>query len=881
MSPEAVTGRSTVCVLVAVDSYEHPSFHPIEGAKAQHNTDELRRVLSGHGWRSRRTVDVHTLINPGHPDDIRRLLRKLAEAPPSLLVFYYMGHGYLDPLDLTEREKFYLATAGSSVADVSHSAYAVRDLAAQLEYIGAERTAIILDCCFSGNFPREVLPDDRHFTVLAAARRNFLISPGPPEEPMTPFTAQLVRALKKGPCGLGELGMRLGELAAEPHNRPVAPYMPWSPVEISTGDGGSTVLVPGRPAARGSGGSGGGRGAEPSAVTARGRAAGWPAATAELCLALPRRLRRVRSRVPQRWLALGLALVLLGSGSALFVLWHDGSGARCPVPLELRMATAPEEVGPMRELVGKFEDSPRNEHSGDQCRLARFTVYAASLDALTRAFGDAKRWGSSGQLAEVGPQPDVWVAQSSAAVSQVRSDLVPPGGGADVGAGGGPDGASGGLRPDQFFKPSTLMTDQPVLVVTDTARERLSLPPARDEPGRTDWQSLRAALHRLDDGKRPALLRPNPTVSDVGLAHTLGMYAADGTGDFGADSGLLPDSEVDWLETEVVSRGKSIAESSQALCELRDPAASAALVSGRQAGLFVSAPGRYCSGEAERDVHRYVLGGGPPLDHQLVEIAWPADDREQRAAAIRRFSDWAGSRQGRTAIRAARHTPPSGYLFGLSDKDVGDRLDRFHAAHPAIRVSVLFDVTRSMLENGRFAAAKRAVEESLGRLGESDRYRVTVFPAGPDGPDGKGTEDVVGTWTAVPGDGRVSLPFGTSLPAANGRQADLYGTLREAARTVSEERGPEAARHVFLLVTDGDYVKGRTPRTGALGGLAEELAERDIPVIVASMRPYGCAADRDTGVLAERSGGECEPAGGLVTELPRHVAALTEGRRAP
>ncbi|AXK33710.1 hypothetical protein DVA86_14650 [Streptomyces armeniacus] len=876
MSPEEVpTGRNTVCVLVAVDSYEHPPFEPIRGGKARHNVDALKRVLRGHGRRSRRTVAVHSLVNPGHPDDIRLLLREFEREPPALLVFYYMGHGYLDPKDEYERDKLYLATSGSSAANIAHSAYAFRDLALHLQHIGADRTAVILDCCFSGNFPTDVRPEDKHFSVLAAAPKGFLISPGPPEEPMTPFTAQLVRALEEEPRGMGELGVRLRELAAEPDNRPVTPYMPWSPVEISAGDGGRTVLVPYEeegedgphpepgppapdPAQRQH------PGLRPGVAARRLRAALWAALD-----------RRPGRRLPPRRQAMALALVLLlPVGAAVAVVAANGGGGAepCPVPLELRMATAPEEVEPMRDLVRKFEGSPQNRPDGPACRAARFTVYAASLDALTKGFGDAKRWGSSGTLTEVGPQPDVWVAQSSAAVSQVRSALVPPPGGAR-------DGSPARLRHDQFFRPSTLMNDQPVLVVTGKARERLSLPSARDEPGRTDWKSLRAALRRLDAAERPALLRPNPTVSDVGLAHTLGMYAASGTGEFGTDSGLLPDSEVEWLETEVISQGQSIAASAQALCTLSGDAAAGALVSGRQAELFVREPDHYCTEkEAEVDVHRYVVGGGPPLDHQLVEIAWPADDRTERADAIGRFGDWARTEDGRKAIGEARHTPPGSYLFELSDKDVGDRMDRFQAAHPPVRVSVLFDVTRSMLENGRFPAARRAVEESLGRLGESDRYRVTVFPTGKDG---SGT-DAVADWTAVPEDGGVTLPVSPSLPEANGRQADLYGTLRKTADAVAEEdagRTPGAARHVIVLVTDGDYVKGRTPRVRALEDVAGELGQRDVPVIVASMRPYGCAAGRDTGVIAAESGGECESSGDLAAELPRHVAALTEGRR--
>lgn len=844
--PASSSGFTAVCVLVAVDTYEHPGpFPSIGGDKARQGVERLGAVLRGRAGAegAAGAVSVIPLVNPWHPRDVMEVLHKLEGSPPDLLVFFYMGHGYRDGTARYEPEKLYLTTRASSARSIEHTAVAFRDLANGLKAIRAARTVVVLDCCYSGNFPRDVLPEDRHFTVLASSRRGSLISPGEPEDPLTPFTAHLVQALGEGPCSLAELGRRLTEMSEAEENRPRTPYLPWHPVELSTADGASTVLPPGTV----------------SSPSPPPQSSPPPSPPPPWGQAVRRRLGGHRRPV-----VLGVLTLLAAVGAGAYVM-ADGASPVCPPPLELRMAAAPEAVGPMRELARGFEDSAANHRAragAHDCRSARFTVYGVSLDALTEAFGSSGHWGDGrGELlAEVGPQPDVWVSQSSAEVSPVRLGLVPP----------------AGVPRQDFLTYSTVMRDVPVLVLTDTARRRLGLPDSGGRVGRTDWRRLREALHEAEDGERPALLRPNPAVSGVGLAHTLGMYDADGEGAFEGEE-MLPEAEIDWLETEVISQGRSVAGSAQALCALDAADATGALVGHREADLFAQNPADYCPGSAESVVHRYRLGGGPPLDHQLVEVAWPADDRGERAEALGRFGRWAKGEEGREGLEAlgeAGYEKPDGYLPPLSDGDVGDRLDLFRQAHPELRLSVLFDVTGSMRENGRLPAAKRAVEESLNRLGKADRYRVTVFPAARDG---SGSRSLVKEWSSVPEAGAGLELDEDVLRPERDRQADLLAALRDLAGRIPES---EEQQHAILLVTDGDHLEGRAPRVEELGKLAERLGDLRVPVIVASMRPYGCAVAKDTGTVARRSGGECESlSGDLATALSRQVAALSEGRR--
>lgn len=881
--------RGAVCVLVAVDDYAHPSFASLPGEKAAHNVRELTEVLTDDGREP--AVEVRSRINPGHSDAIRDMLRPLAQSPPDLLVFYFMGHGYTDPKDLFEPEKLYLAMGSSSTARISHTGLAFRDLVDRLDAVRARRTVIILDCCRSGDFPQNALPDSRPFTVLTAAPKGFLISPGPHGQPLTPFTAALAQALRERPRMMSELGERLQELADGPDNRPRTPYMPWAPGEISQCGGGRTVLPP-RAALAAVAAS-----PEPSVPAVPVTPAPVPPSAGPVPEPepdppapdppVPDRPPRPRPRPPLRpmfLLGLTLALVVAAVGG-VYALVGGGPAPHCPPPLELRMATAPDEVTPMGELVRDFENSPANHRSrggAQDCRAARFTVYGASLDELTEHFGSPADWGRSASLTRVGPQPDIWVAESSEAVFRVSSDLP-----SDL-------SRKGFLRP-----PRTLMTDRPTLVLTDQARRRLSLPTAREEPGEVGWQRLRTALAALDDDDGVALFRPNPRGSGVGLAHVLGMYTADPPAAAEradpadpaepADPGgaLIPHTDITRLETRVISQSRAIAESPQALCGLKDSApreaagggrADGALVSASQAERYAEDPVAYCAGvgagAAGSGVHRYAVTGGPLLDHQLVEVAWPADDRDQRREATARFRAWAVSADGAGAARRLGYPPPGEPVPSLSHEDVIERLAHFRAAHPAIRLTVLFDVSGSMREHDRSDAAERAVRQALGRLGDSDAYRVTAFPTRRDG---TGTEPSVQRWTETDGE-RVELNLPEFGDGKTGRQADLHAALRQTADEILAEEGDPDERHAVLLVTDGEFVEDRRPDPERLREIADRLGAREVPVVVASMRPYGCAADREAGQIAAGSGGECEPLSGeLAAELARHVAALTDG----
>ncbi|WP_419994882.1 caspase, EACC1-associated type [Streptomyces boninensis] len=857
--PYAATPAASRALLIGAGHFAHGGdFERLDAA--HRNIEVLRDALTAPQTGLLRPSGVRLLTDPPSRDTVLRAIDGAQKRATDLLLVYYAGHGFHN-LDTGE---LYLAVRESSLDRPGLTGLSVADLMAQLSTGRSKRVVLILDCCFSGNFPLDLLPPGRAVSLITSSGFNALVSPGDLPGAPTPFTAALAEVLRWGISPdeyvtVQSLGARLRELAEGKDNNEMFPYQPR---EISTSGGADTVLSLALGTARVP--------REQQLRRAVRRAAGL--------VPPPRAL--WHPVVPNRVLSLGLGLLLLAGGIFGGITGYQNATREdpCPPPLELRMATAPEEVAPMSELVEAFEKSGKDHADNGRardCRTARITVYGTGLDALGAAFAHAGDWGAGarGVLADVGPQPDLWAAQSSAEVELIRGGLS----------------GLGSQQRENFFVTKLMASDRPVLVVTDAARKRLGLKDTGGAVGTTDWRQLRAALKKEDGTK---LLRPNPAVSGVGLDHALGMYAKEPVTDqpFDYAQGVLDDQAIRKLETGAISQARSVSDAGQALCELRtaardgtgddDGAPAGALVTGRQAQQLIDGEplGGQCPGgsppAASSDFQRYELSGVPRFDYPLVAVRWQAADRKARDDAIKAFRSWLRSPAGRDKIDKAGYESQAALAVDIGATELDDRLDTFRAAHPDLRLTVLFDVSASMRERGRFEAAREAVGESLGRLGAKDRFALRTFPSGKDG---GGTDEVTDGWRE-PGAG-LGLERSALRPVGQ-RQADLLEAVREAAEGGTED----GTQHAVLLVTDGDYLKGKEPRTAQLRSLGRELHRRGVPVVVASMRPYGCAdskaAPHEPGALATASGGACAAlSGDLPAQLSRAVAALTEGRR--
>ncbi|MFF4652842.1 caspase family protein [Streptomyces sp. NPDC001380] len=847
-------------LLIGAGAYPAKGFPDLP--QAAEDLAELRSALGDgeHALLLPRRVTV--LSDPELPGDVFAAVHRAAADTSELLLVYYVGHGYVD----ADGELF-LAVGGSTKDTARHSAVRCSDLLEKLADARVERFVLILDCCFSGNLLDGPLPARRPFAVLTSSPHNREVSTG--HGRLTPFTEQLVHVLRHGvsePRGhatVQAVGREL-EALSRVHQPPDTVY-PWAPTEVSH-QAGDTVLS----LARGPSGDLG-----RALTTLHGL---LRRATGHLASAWQWFFGRGRPRY-RRVLGIALALCLLAAGGAA-----ARSALRpgpCPPPLEMRVLTAPEETGPLSGVADAYERSPANHRdTGDarDCRTAHLTVYGAGLDAVARAFADPAAWDSPDRdtLTEVGPQPDLWIPQSSAELQYVARRV--------------PAGYGGLLGTGRSVAGSPLL-----LAVPDRARRALGLGPdgtPASWPGLIDrWLGLRAARKET-----PVLLRPNPTVSGTGLVHTLGLYRAP-AGDPGAlpvsdDERLLPDRRINDLERTVIGQGRSAQDGYWALCELRrgyDPARggygdTAALVSARELdAMDAGAPlGDGCpdavpsaAREPGRRLDRHPLRGVPALDYPLVPVTWPgAADAERRRDTADRFRAWLTGPDGRARTAQAGYGAPAGPPGELSAYGVDVRVDRYRRAHPDLRLLVLFDVSDSMGEAGRLQEAARAVESALRRLAPGDVYGLRTFPTG-DGPDR--VRDVRALGAAVPDTPSWALP---RLRLAGIRTADLYRALGGALDTLHDAGGDR--QNAVLLVTDGDWLPDRPAagRAAALRGLEERLAREDVPVIVAAMRPYGCAREAQA-IAAASTGGGCAASGSLAAALPRMVAGLTKGRVGP
>lgn len=877
MAEARLTSSGARALLIACDTFEHPKdFSPLS-ERAQRGVEELRAVLADKQVGLFADADIEQLVNPETPGQVTDALHRGRERP-ALLLCYFIGHGYV-----AEDGALHLAVHRSTRLHIESTGLRLSQLVSALENTEAERVVLVLDCCFSG---AHGITDTKNaaFSIVAATRGKEVIHAGLSGDRLTPFTRRVVQVLREGVSPtegvtVDSLCERLGQLSED--QQEYAPFT-WEVNELSWCGGGSTVLSRARLPAP--------QPPDELQTPPRRRLAEWWYAVRPV----PGRVRRFLREGPllRRVLAVLGALVVV-AGSLIAGFWPSPAPS-CPPPLELRMVTAPEEVDSVTRLVAAFEDSPADHHragGATDCLAATVTVYGAGLDSLASAFQDADHWGAGGSpaptasaadsggsdpeksqlLAGVGPQPDLWLAQSSAEVSYLRGKL--------------PDKESGLFTSSPSR--SGIAADEPVLVLTEDARHRLGLRPAAEEQS-VNWTTLRAGFRRSAAADL-RLLRPNPTVSGVGLVQMLGMYH-DGGGVLNNSAPLPKPARIRSLEDRVIARGRSIADGTQALCELRTAAEQGggggnriegALVSRREADqLREGGPlGDNCPDADEtlagKKTETYTLTGVPHLDYPLVQIDWPAPDapayRSARDAAVRSLRSWLTGTDGLTELTGLGFQSVRSPDLDLSTLTLGDWLSGFSAVHPDLRLHVLFDVSGSMRELKRFSTAQEAVATALGRLGTGDRFTLTAFPTRSNG---TGTRTLVRERAYDSDRGLPELTTDDLRPQGE-RFADLLGALQQQTADLS---GDGQFQDAVLLVTDGDYLRGKPARVKEISALGRGL--RDTPVLVASMRPYGCASGHEAQALAAASGGACfDVSDDLRGRLASAVAALTEGRQ--
>ncbi|MCM4083079.1 caspase family protein [Actinoplanes sp. TRM88002] len=148
------------------------------------------------------------LINPRTPAEVGAALDETVHAAGDTAIVYYAGHGLLTP-----RGALHLAVAGTDPNRVAYSAVPIEWLRMALAESPAKNRILILDCCFSGHAATAMtsvssaltaaIDISGTYTVASAPANSTSIAP--PGDRHTAFTGELLRVLRDGIPGAGDL----------------------------------------------------------------------------------------------------------------------------------------------------------------------------------------------------------------------------------------------------------------------------------------------------------------------------------------------------------------------------------------------------------------------------------------------------------------------------------------------------------------------------------------------------------------------------------------------------------------------------------------------------------------------------------------------------
>ncbi|MEV0374256.1 caspase family protein [Streptomyces sp. NPDC050636] len=874
MSEYDARGKVNRALLICVSEYENlPDLPAVEA-----NADELKRVLIDPGTDLFTGPEV-VICRPREPWELEQALDAVTKEARGLLLVHFSGHGWVgrDGGDLQ-------LMVGVSATRQRHKTVSWQDMVlSYLDNARADRIVIVLECCYSGNADETFHSRRKPMSLLMAAQPNRRIFSGDEPAGGSLFTRAAVQILESGIPGKGfvtfeDLVRALRERLAH-EQTPMGDV--WEPRSAKQNTVDDVILS---------------------------------FATPEVRPRTPLRIRfrrRAKSHF-QHWLRLllVLAIILVPATAGVVLLNLQGGEPTCPPALELRLLTAPEAEPALRQAAFTYEMSdlntrPLNGEGGlpDGCRRAQITVYSAAKDQVDQGFAAADRWqgqahgsgagSGKGQqddegidpLHRPGPQPDLWIPESTADYEEARRGMPADG------------------------SPATLRNTGPVaytpLVVGIPANAR----PADVERIGASWQDLLTGTD--SDHADLKLLRPSPVLSGTGLLHTIGLYLANNGSQIGSagppDAQLAQDAE-----GRLSAPGSQYAGSTELLCSLRPAPApgrpgggrhtrSAPLVSeksladfnlGRAIGSCPAldaplAPGnRYAA---------YYPKNVPALDHPLIRVDWDgAADATPRQAAVDRFAAWLRSPDGgqRTLIAQGYRGVPgedggmprpqhgSPLLNSRADADLdapvipftagGDQvarvLDGYAKAQKSSQVLILFDTSTSLAEGGKLPVALSAAGRALEMVGARHTYGLWTFPdrTRPTDPEAVGRAVPLGS--ADPAPGKAALDR-----IAKGELVEHGAAMEEAlTAAVREMKESAATNKAIVLILDQD--DGGPRRAAGVEKTLTALLKTapDVPVLTLALGTDGCDTFTLQG-LADASKGRCVPGG---PDAPDQLAGL-------
>ncbi|MEV4040419.1 HAMP domain-containing sensor histidine kinase [Streptomyces umbrinus] len=168
------------------------------------NVAALRDMFTSEAVWGLPTDHCAVLRDPREPRDVSQAVKLAAREATDALIFYYAGHGLIDP----GTGELYLALHNSHAQEVYDSAVPYQWIRRPIEASRAVRRIVVLDCCYSGRALGAMseglgIAEIDGTYLLAAAAENALAL-APPGELYTAFTGELVALLHQGVPGAGE-----------------------------------------------------------------------------------------------------------------------------------------------------------------------------------------------------------------------------------------------------------------------------------------------------------------------------------------------------------------------------------------------------------------------------------------------------------------------------------------------------------------------------------------------------------------------------------------------------------------------------------------------------------------------------------------------------
>ncbi|GAA2988691.1 vWA domain-containing protein [Actinokineospora diospyrosa] len=530
-------------------------------------------------------------------------------------------------------------------------------------------------------------------------------------------------------------------------------------------------------------------------------------------------------RLPRpRWQAVVLTALLLVAPTTNLLAGANAPDTRCANPVQVNVLTSTEMAPTLRQLALNFERES-NQADENGCRQARLLVvadtYLGAVEALSRG------WSGRIDLRDHGPEPHVWLPDSTIDLDHVRTKLAKsPGIGATL-------------------EPRPGIARSPIVLAT---------PPGMVDslhPGDQQWISwptlAQAAVTK-------AITRPDVSNSSAGMLTTIAYYQHRLGEPQLTPTVMRTDPvalTVHKAEREIpFARGK---DSGSLLCAMRDaPGRLAALVS--EKAVFDYNRGRPlgsdCSASSQRPeglVPLYLELDSPIQDYPFVVVRWTdRPEHRQRSQVIDRFYAYLLSPTATTFLRNNGFRDASGQVGrdegpapSLPAELMVSPLTAFDQVRDAAELGsqhprVLFAVDTAptmgapFVQGTRVRAATELVRRLLQHFSDADEVGLMTF--------GGGVRDVVplgpGQTSALRSAASPDLPLSRN-------NSDVYNALEAGTDRLRADPSVDG-RDVLVMFTDAATAVPSQIDESALKVKVSAQDKRATRLIVVSLQAGGC-----------------------------------------